>query len=185
MNKYQIEYNNKLTTPAKALELLENGDVIVHSMCVAEPEKLLNAYADRVRAGNLENTSVYTMIPLQHARNSYLADDVIEKINVNTMFASAFDRDRVREGLSHFVPNEFYQIPRLTTEFIDMNVALISVSPMDEHGYFTFGVSNDYTTTVARKAKKLIVEVNKNMPRVFGDSILHISEVDAIIENDI
>jgi itaconate CoA-transferase len=185
MNKYQIEYNNKLTTPAKALELLENGDVIVHSMCVAEPEKLLNAYADRVRAGNLENTSVYTMIPLQHARNSYLADDVIDKINVNTMFASAFDRDRVREGLSHFVPNEFYQIPRLTTEFIDMNVALISVSPMDEHGYFTFGVSNDYTTTVARKAKKLIVEVNKNMPRVFGDSILHISEIDAIIENDI
>lgn len=184
MNKYQLEYNKKLTTADKALEMLENGDVIIHSMCVAEPQKLLNAYADRVRTGNLEDTSVYTMIPLQHARNSYLADDVIEKINVNSMFASGFDRDRIREGLSHFVPNEFYQVPRFASEFIDINVAMITVSPMDEHGFFTFGVSNDYITLAARKAKKLIVEVNPNMPRVFGDSILHIRDIDAIVEND-
>lgn len=184
MNKYQVEYNKKLTTPEKALELLENGDVIVHSMCVAEPAKLLTAYANRVRHGTLEDTSVYTLIPMQHSRNSYLADDVIEKINVNTMFASAYDRDKVREGLSHFVPNEFYQVPRLATEFMEMNVALISVSPMDSHGYFSFGVSNDYTTLAARKAKRLIIEVNPNMPRVFGDSILHISDVEAIVECD-
>lgn len=185
MNKYQNEYNKKLKTPSKALELLENGDVIVHSMCVAEPQMLLKAFADRVRAGNLENTSIYTLIPHEHSKNSYLADDIIQKLNVNTWFASAFDRDMVREGLSHFVPNEFYQVPRLASEFIDMNVVFTTVSPMDEFGFFTFGVSNDYITTAARKAKKLIVEVNKNMPRVFGDSILHISEVDAIIENDI
>jgi itaconate CoA-transferase len=55
---------------------------------------------------------------------------------------------------------------------------------MDRHGWFTFGTSNDYGTSVARSAKRLVVEVNTNMPRVFGDSLLHISEVDALVEND-
>lgn len=185
MNKHQLEYQKKLTTDINAINLIENGDVIVHSMCVAEPPKLLQAFAQRVREGNLLDTSIYTLIPLEHSLNSYLADDVIEKINVNTWFASSFDREKVKAGLSHFVPNEFYQIPRIAFENTNINVALVTVSPMDEYGYFTFGVSNDYITTIARKADKLIIEVNKNMPRVFGDSLLQISEVDAIIENDI
>jgi itaconate CoA-transferase len=56
---------------------------------------------------------------------------------------------------------------------------------MDKSGYFTLGTNNDYTSTAAKVAKKLIVEVNKNMPRVFGDSLIHISEVDAIVENTV
>ncbi len=55
--------------------------------------------------------------------------------------------------------------------------------PMDKAGFFSFGTANDYTSTAARYCKKLIVEVNENMPRVFGDSLLHISEVDAVVEN--
>jgi itaconate CoA-transferase len=60
----------------------------------------------------------------------------------------------------------------------------VTVSPMDRNGYFTFGTNNDYTSTAARKAKRLIVEVNRRMPRVYGRSSLHISEVDAVVEND-
>jgi itaconate CoA-transferase len=61
---------------------------------------------------------------------------------------------------------------------------LVTVSPMDRHGYFTFGTNNDYTSTAARAAKRLIVEVNQHMPRAFGRSQLHISEVAAIVENE-
>ena len=68
---------------------------------------------------------------------------------------------------------------------IDIDVAITTVSPIDKAGFFTFGTVNDYISTAARHCKKLIVEVNKYMPRVFGDSILHISEVDAIVENDV
>jgi itaconate CoA-transferase len=60
----------------------------------------------------------------------------------------------------------------------------VTVSPMDRNGYFTFGTNNDYTSTAARNAKRLIVEVNRRMPRVYGRSSLHISEVDAVVEND-
>jgi itaconate CoA-transferase len=61
---------------------------------------------------------------------------------------------------------------------------LVMVSPMDKNGYFTFGTNNDYTSSVSRAARCLIVEVNPNMPRVFGDSLLHVSEVDAIVESN-
>jgi itaconate CoA-transferase len=66
---------------------------------------------------------------------------------------------------------------------MDIDVTVTMVSPMDEAGYFTFGTVNDYISTAARHCKKLIVEVNENMPRVFGDSLLHISEVDAVVEH--
>jgi itaconate CoA-transferase len=65
-----------------------------------------------------------------------------------------------------------------------MDAMLVMVSPMDANGYFTFGTNNDYTSGVARAAQRLIVEVNPNMPRVFGDSLLHVSEVDAIVESN-
>ena len=66
-----------------------------------------------------------------------------------------------------------------------LDVMVTMVSPMDRAGFFSFGTANDYTSTAARKAEALIVEVNENMPRVFGDSLLHISEVDAVVGNHV
>jgi itaconate CoA-transferase len=86
-------------------------------------------------------------------------------------------------GLSYFVPNYFHQIPRLCRDFMDIDVVVTTVSPMDDTGHFSFGTANDFISTAARSCKRLIVEVNQSMPRVFGDSLLHLSEVDAIVEN--
>ena len=63
-------------------------------------------------------------------------------------------------------------------------MALIQLSPMDEHGYFSFGVSCDYTKPAAECAKLVIAQVNKEMPRVMGDNFIHISDVDFIVEHD-
>jgi itaconate CoA-transferase len=84
----------------------------------------------------------------------------------------------------YYVPNSFSQSVRFFTDHIHVDTFLVTVSPMDRNGYFTFGTNNDYTSSAARQAKRLIVEVNRNMPRVYGRSLLHISEVDAIVEND-
>lgn len=70
-------------------------------------------------------------------------------------------------------------------ENLRIDLVVTTVSPMDKAGYFSLGTANDFTSTVARHSKKLIVEVNENMPRVFGDSLLHISEVAAIVENHV
>jgi itaconate CoA-transferase len=82
------------------------------------------------------------------------------------------------------VPNYFYQIPRLFTEFIPIDSFVITVSPMDKFGYFSLGTNNDYSSTVLRNCRWSVVEVNKNMPRVFGESLVHVSEVGAIVEHD-
>jgi itaconate CoA-transferase len=109
------------------------------------------------------------------------------------MFVTAAERALIKRGTEdgdrkvvNYVPSTFHQAPRLLTEEIGIDTFVHTVSPMDRHGYFTFGTGNDYSTKVARSAKRLIVEVNENMPRVQGDGAeLHVSEVDANVENHV
>jgi itaconate CoA-transferase len=185
MNKYLTDYQRKLTEPKGAAEKIENGNTIVHGLSIAEPPALLSAIADRARAGNLRDINIYSLLPLAHAAKTVLVPDLSDCIQAYSWFVTAADRDRVKVGLDYFVPNYFHQIPRLCRDFMKIDVTITTVSPMDKSGYFSFGTANDFTSTAARYCGKLIVEVNQNMPRVFGDSLLHISEVDAIVENHV
>lgn len=185
MNKYLAEYQQKLTEAKGAAEKIENGNTIVHGLSIAEPPALLSAIADRARAGNLRDIKIYSLLPLAHAAKTVLVPELSDCIQAYSWFVTAADRDRVKVGLDYFVPNYFHQIPRLCRDFMKIDVTITTVSPMDKSGYFSFGTANDFTSTAARHCRKLIVEVNQNMPRVFGDSLLHISEVDAIVENHV
>jgi itaconate CoA-transferase len=185
MSIYGSQYRQKLTTAQKAVEKIENGSTIVHGLTIAEPPALLAAIADRARSGDLKNISIFSLLPLQHAAKTVLAPDLSDCIQAYSWFVSASDRALVKVGLNYFVPNYFHQIPRLCRDFMDIDVTITTVSPMDKTGYFSFGTANDFTSTAARHCKMLVVEVNENMPRVFGDSLLHISEVDAIVENHV
>lgn len=95
----------------------------------------------------------------------------------------------MKNGINHkkqnlkYIPYHFSELPKLATEVIGMDILLVAVSPMDKHGYFSFSLNNDFTSTVARKCKRVIVEVNPNLPRVYGDSTIHINEIDTITEN--
>jgi itaconate CoA-transferase len=185
MSSYQEQYRKKLTTPEKAVQDIPDGATIVPGMVNGEPYALLAAIANRARQGDLKNISVYFLHPAESAAMTILAPDLCDCVQVYTWFVGLADRARVRVGLNYFVPNYFHQIPRLVKDFMQVDVTVAAVSPMDKAGYFTFGTANDYTSTAARNCKKLIVEVNEHMPRVFGDSLLHISEVDAIVENNV
>lgn len=185
MNTYAAEYKRKLTTPQKAMEKVRNGDTIVHGLSTAEPPALLAAIADRAREGDLKDINIYSLLPLKHAAETVLAPDLSDCIQAYSWFVSGADRALVKVGLNYFVPNYFHQIPRLCRDFMQIDVTITTVSPMDKAGYFSFGTANDFTSTAARHCKRLVVEVNENMPRIFGDSLLHISEVDAIVENHV
>lgn len=185
MNTYFTQYQRKLTDPKGASEKIENGSTIVHGLSIAEPPALLAALADRARAGGLRDIKIYSLLPLAHAAKTVLVPELSDCIQAYSWFVDPADRDRVKVGLDYYVPNYFHQIPRLCRDFMKIDVTITTVSPMDKSGYFSFGTANDFTSTAARHCKKLIVEVNQNMPRVFGDSLLHISEVDAIVENHV
>ena len=181
---YQGDYQKKLTTPARAVMYIAHGSTLVHGMGTGEPPALLEASVARVRAGDLHDLKVFSLLPMEHIGRTLLAPDLSDRLSAYCWFVSGADRELVHGGRHHFVPNEFHQIPRLIRDFMKVDVTVTTVSPMDKAGFFSFGTVNDYISTAARYGKKLLVEVNRHMPRVFGEALLHVSEVDAIVEND-
>jgi itaconate CoA-transferase len=180
---HQDEYRHKLITPQKAAELIQDNMTLAHGLTMAEPPGLLGAIAGRLRAGDLKKLKVFSLLPLKHALDTVLAPDLCDCVETVSGFVSGGERGLVEAGLNYYMPNHFHQVPRLLSEFLGVDVLVTTVSPMDKAGYFSFGTANDYTSTVARSATLCLVEVNPNMPRVFGDSLLHVSEVDAVVEN--
>lgn len=184
-----IEYRSKLVPADDAVRAIPTGANVAMGMAVAEPPALLSALAARVEARELAGFNLWYFHSLLHAGMSVLRYDLLDRIRPHCMFLTAIERELIRRGEAdgrnpvEFVPTAFSQSSRLLAEQVSLDAFIITVSPMDRHGWFTFGTSNDYATTAARAAKRLIVEVNPNMPRVFGDSLLHVSEVDAIVEN--
>jgi itaconate CoA-transferase len=185
------EYRSKRVTADAAVSLISSNVNIAMGMAVAEPPALLAALAARVESGSVDALRLWYFHSLSHAAETVLRYELLDRIRPHCMFLSKVERALVTRGDTEgrspveFVPTAFSDSPRLLTEHVEVDTFITTVSPMDQHGWFTFGTSNDYGTTVARSAKRLVVEVNANMPRVFGDSLLHISEVDALVANDV
>lgn len=180
---YFKEYRKKLITPDEAVKSIREGEMLVHGLTMAEPPALLEAVASRLRSGDLERIKLFSALPMSPACSTILAPDLADCVEAITGFVTSGSRGLVSTGLEYYVPNHLHQIPRLLEEFIGVDICITTVSPMDKAGYFSFGTANDFTSTAARTARLLIVEVNHHMPRVFGDSLLHISDVDAVVEN--
>ncbi|MHB8163758.1 MAG: acetyl-CoA hydrolase/transferase family protein [Methanoregula sp.] len=185
MKSYQQQYQEKLTRPDHAMELVKNGDTVVYGMSIAQPPALLAALAIRARKGGVNALKVYTFLPREHASSSVLSPDLADTIENYSWFVGAADRDSVKVGLNYHVPSYLHQIPQIVSEYMDVDVAMATVSPMDKAGFFSLGTANDYFSTAARCCKTLILEVNRSMPRVFGDSLVHISEVAAVVEHHV
>ena len=186
-------YQSKLTMPNQAVASIPSGSKLSMGMAMAEPPALLKALADRAEAGGIEDLKVYYFEATSIAGKTILRYELMDRIRPYCMFVSATERALIKRGVENgerkiinYVPNNFHQAPRLLIEEIGIETFVCTVSPIDRHGYFSFGTGNDYSTKVARAAKRLIVEVNANMPRVSGAGAeLHVSEVDAIVENNV
>src|SRR5271167_932306 len=186
-------YQSKLTTPDRAVASIPSGSKLSMGMAMAEPPGLLKALADRAEAGGIEDVKVYYFEATSIAGKTILRYELIDRIRPYCMFITATERALIKRGegdsgrkVINYVPNNFHQAPRLLIDEIGIDTFVCTVSPMDRHGYFSFGTGNDYSTKVARAAKRLIVEVNEDMPRVMGvGAALHVSEVDAIVENHV
>jgi 4-hydroxybutyrate CoA-transferase len=116
-------------------------------------------------------------------KGEYTKPEMAPHFRHNAFFVGASTRDAVNEGRGDFTPCFFSEIPRLfRSGSMPVDVALIQLSRPDEHGYCSFGVSNDYTKPAAECAKLVIAEVNDQMPRTMGDCFIHVSEVDYFVE---
>src|SRR4030043_65782 len=185
MTRYRAEYKKKLKSPQKAVERIKNGDTIIHGVTLTEPPALLNAIADRARAGNLKGIKIYSFNPSVYSEKSYFSVDLFDCIETYSWFISKTARNQATVGLCQYIPSYLHQVPKFIQENMTVDVTVTTVSPMDRAGFFSLGLANPFTSIAARQSKMFIVEVNKNMPRVFGDSFVHISEVEAIVENHV
>lgn len=183
-------YRSKLVTAEAAAAVIPSRANVAMGMAVGAPPALLTALAARAGANEIEELKLWYFHSLEHAAKTVLRYDLLDRVRPHCMFLSSVERALIKRGeadgrqVIEFVPVAFSDSSRMLAERVALDAFIITVSPMDRHGWFTFGTNNDYATTAARAAKRLIVEVNPNMPRVFGESLLHISEVDAIVEHE-
>jgi itaconate CoA-transferase len=186
-------YQSKRTTAHEAVAPIASGSKVSMGMATCEPPALLAALADRAAAREVDGLRVYYFESTRIAGDTILRYELNDRIRPCCMFIGPVERALIKRGAGDggrkvvdFVPNNFHEAARLLTEKIGIDTFLVTVSPMDRHGYFSFGTGNDYSTRVALAAARLVVEVNENMPRVYGEGAeLHVSEVDAVVENTV
>ena len=180
MNWQEI-YRQKLTTPEMALKRVRSGQRVVVGHACGSPEVLIKAMlANKTAYQNVEIVHMVSMGPSEYC----LPENAPHFIH-NSIFAGATTREAINQGRALFTPCHFSQIPRLFTEnILPVDVVLCMVSPPDEHGFCSFGVSVDYTKPAAECAKLVIAEVTPHMPRTLGNSFIHVSKIDSIVECD-
>jgi acyl-CoA hydrolase len=175
---FYTEYQTKCLTAEQAIHFIEPGDDIIAPVSPGGPPALLNALSGHTKlAGN----RIYQMLPFHPA-----FDIGEERIRQVSIFLSGQDRPGFQQGTIDLLPNHFSDIPSLLLQATTNRVIMAAVSKMDENGYFSLGTSLSYIGPLIDKAKTIILEVNENMPRTFGEqNQIHISQVTALIENHV
>ncbi len=175
------EYAGKLRTAAEAVEMIHSGNrVYIHEGC-GTPVPLLNALLGRAQTlRDVELVHMLTFGPAEYTRPEY--EGVFRH---NALFVGDNVRNSVCEGRADYTPIHLGQIEELfTSGELPLDVAIVQTSTPDSHGFLSLGTSIDCGLTAARCARRVIAEVNRRMPRTFGDSFLHVSQVGAIVETD-
>lgn len=186
----QSEYQKKLMSTEEAMKFIPARGNISLGMAVSEPPELLKALEKDILSKKIEELRVYYMHSEAYMHDTILKYEYLDIIKPYPFYMGSIERDFVKRGLAEnkklifYMPGNFSNVPSILNE-IGIDTFLVMVSPMDKAGFFSCGTNSDYTIPTARIAKKLIVEVNPNMPRVFGDCCLHISDIDAIVESNL
>lgn len=181
---YQQMYQNKLTTAASAANVIQSGDWVDYGWCVNTPVAVDKEVAKRLPS--LENVNFRGGI-LMWVPEIFQIEDPAAHMTWNSWHMGGIERKAVAQGFSFYSPIRYSELPRYYRDLsCPSRVAIFQVSPMDEHGYFSFGPSASHLAACCERAEVIIVEVNENMPRCLGgfENGIHISKVDMVVEGE-
>ena len=174
-------YQEKLTSIEEAMAVVGPGDRVILSHCAGESLALSRALVER--APQLENVTIIHFLML--GPNRFCGPGMEKHFSHLSLFAGPSVREAVNSGRADFIPCFFSEVPKLFREgYLPVDRALVQLSPPDEHGFMSFGVSVDYTKVATHCARTVVAAVNPQMPRTLGNSFIHVSEVDHIVEVD-
>ncbi len=180
MKAWERIYREKITTAEEAIQSISDGDHIFLTGNCSVPQTLLRSLVDRARADAIHQVTIHQILTIGDA--DYVSPEMEGKIRVNTMFISPNVRQAVHEGRADFTPVFLSEVPKLFKErIIPLDVALVHLSPPDEHGFCSFGVEVGLTKPAAESARIIIAEVNEQMPRALGNSFIHVSKLTHIV----
>ncbi|MBS7225688.1 MAG: butyryl-CoA:acetate CoA-transferase [Clostridiaceae bacterium] len=181
---YKAMYQDKLTTADEAVQIVKDGDWVDYGWCVGTPDVLDQAMAKRLPEMKDVNFrgGVLMRVPA-----IFQIEDPAAHMTWNSWHMSGIERKFIATGAGFYGSMRYSELPRFYREHIGhVDVAMLQVASMDQHGYFSFGPQASHLRAVCDVADKIIVEVNENMPRTLGgmEDCIHISEVDMIVEGN-
>jgi len=176
------KYRNKIVSAEEAVKVVKSNDRIYLHANSAYPEILINALVARYE--ELENVKIAHLTTFH--KTPYTAPEMAGHFIHEALFCAGNVRKAVNEGRADFYPVFLSEIAYLIElGKLPVDVCMLHLSPPDEHGYCSYGVSNECTKTAAENAKIVIAQMNPKMPRVLGDNFIHISKIKYIVETDV
>ena len=173
-------YRTKMMSARDALRCVESHMRVYIQPNCAEPETLVGALIER--APFVKDVEIVHLLTM--GRADYIAPEMAGHFRHNAMFIGANVREAVNDGRADYTPIFLSEIEWLfESGEMPLDVALIQVSPPDAHGFCSFGVGIDTTLTAAKMARYVVAQINDQMPRTYGDSFIHLNDIDAIVES--
>ena len=178
---YTALYRQKLTTAEELAARVESGWLIGMDAGAAQTPTILSALAARAREGAVSGVRVQSLLDVYPLE--FLADNsLFGRITSKAWFSGGGSRRAVNGGYGDVIPNYYRDIPGHIRRCYDYDVFMVSVSPMDSHGYFSLATVSSYSPAMMEKARRIFLEVNDHQPRAVCGAQVHISQVDGLIE---
>ncbi|MFY9647201.1 MAG: acetyl-CoA hydrolase/transferase C-terminal domain-containing protein [Terriglobales bacterium] len=177
---WEKDYERKIKSADEALQCVGSGMRVYIQPGCAEPETLVEAL---VRRGpHVRDVEIVHMLTMGCA--PYVAPEMEGHFRHNAVFIGANVRDAINDGRADYTPIYLSEIEGLfESGAMPIDVALIEVSPPDPHGFCSFGVGVDTTLTAAKCARRVVAQVNDFMPRTYGDSFIHVNDIDVVVDS--
>lgn len=185
LDEMRERYQEKAVSEDKIFSNIHRGDRIFIGTGCGEPQYLVHALIEYTRS----HPKAFSDAEIFHVWTLGVAPYTDEKLKHNFRHNSFFignnTRDAINKGIADYTPIFLSQVPKLLyRKLIPVDVAMIQTSPPDAHGYMSLGISVDITKAAVENASTVIAQINSNMPRVHGDTFIHIDDVDFVIPHD-
>lgn len=178
---WKEQYKKRLTTAAEAVKAIKSGNRVVIGHAYGQPQHLVKAMIANNDA--YENVEIVHMVSLSPA--PYCSQELRKHFIHNSFFVGVNSREAVNGGWAKYTPCFFHELPQLFVNgILPVDVTMCQLSSPDDEGYCSFGISVDYTKPAAEASKIIIAQINEQMPRTRGDTFIHVSKLDHIIEHN-
>ena len=173
-------YKQHLMSAEDAVNHIQSGNRVVVAHACGEPSYLLDVMVANAKA--YKDVEIVHMVAMGKAE--YCKPEYADNFRHNAFFVGGTSRDAIAEGRGDFTPSFFFEVPRQFSSTMPVDVAMVMVTPPDENGMCSLGVSVDYTLEAVKQAKLVIAQVNPQMPWTGPYSLVSVKDLDCIVEHE-